>query len=333
MTDFHDPRRFDDLIADQDHAARQLASDLETLYAGPVPGLRFNPQSVASRVSPRRLGRWWQPAGAVAVAGIALAAVLIVPSLRDGESEVSAATVLARASDAAESNAPAVGEMSYHLVATWTSEGQTDVSTTETWYLDADHVRTEQDYDAAASGPEFGVAVNGDDAWIYGTFDGTSRAVHGPAADLGAMFGGVDPAATTDIGEVLAQYSGACQSARLEADGTIAGRAAYQVVVSPDLGACPAYDDGLTEKDIAGKLGTLRLWVDKETFLPLKTEQQDGAGGLAYVYEVTQIAFGGEIPGSTFNYTTPDGSPVVDVADVTEAKNVLSGYVPNGTSE
>ena len=96
--------------------------------------------------------------------------------------------------------------------------------------------------------------------------------------------------------------------------------------VSPDLEECPAAYDG---RDIL-KLGVLTLWVDQETFLPLKTQQQEGEGNVLYTYEVTSIETGMDIDAATFVYEPPTGVEVVDVADLTGAKNVISGMPPEG---
>jgi outer membrane lipoprotein-sorting protein len=299
-----------------------LASDLTDLYAAPVPAMRFERFEAGNR------NRWllqlarhaWRPAAAVAATGLAIAAVLVGPSLWSGESQVNAETIFARTSAAAQSNAPAAGPQSYHLIATTESMGQTSATTTEVWNVDASHQRTEND--SATDGRLVsGESVNGADAWMYGDFDGTTRAVHGPASELGTSFVSQPPG--TELGQVLGQYTGNCQKAEQDGEDTIAGRAAYRIVVTPDVVTCPAIQ-GEPGKDI-GKPGTLIVDVDKETFLPLKTEQKDDAGLAVYTYTVTQIQVGDEIADATFTYTPPQGVTVVDVADLTQAKNVLSG--------
>jgi outer membrane lipoprotein-sorting protein len=344
-----DHRTQEDLIEGLD---TEMASDLQDLYAAPVPAIQFQPTPAApnSWLS-QLLGRTWRPAAAVAATGIAVATVLVGPSLWSGESPVNAETILARTSAAAQSNAPAAGRQSYHLVATTESdypEKGSTATTTEVWYVDATHQRTESEY-TGDSIPDFGVSVDGADAWMFGAFGGEVRAVHGPASELGISSGGkivhavtasdvcpsgsplcVAQSTGSSLSELLSQYTAHCQKAEQDGEDTIAGRTAYRIVVTPDVATCPAIlgDPG---KDI-GKLGTLILDVDEETFLPLKMEQQDNGGGPAYTYTVTQIQVGGDIPGATFTYAAPAGVTVVDVADLTQAKNILSGYSIDGTA-
>jgi outer membrane lipoprotein-sorting protein len=299
---------------------------LQNLYAAAVPALRFEP-------TPTPQGGWltqllrrtWRPAVAVAASAVAVAAVLVGPSLWSGESQVNAETIFARTSAAAQSNAPAAGPQSYHLIASTESGGQSEPTTTEVWYADSSHLRTENEYTGDGS-PDFGISVNGADAWMYGDFDGTFRAVHGPASEIGGSFA-IQPGGGSDLGEVLSQYNGGCQKAVQDGEETIAGRTAYRIVVSPDITTCP----GITsESDMEQKFGTLIIDVDKETFLPLKTEQEFGDGRPAYTYTVTQIEVGQAISDVTFVYTAPAGVTVVDVADQTQAKNILSGYSIDG---
>jgi hypothetical protein len=314
--------RADDTI---DGLDQNLASDLHDLYAAPVPELRF--QRAAGPMSngwlSQLLRHTWRPAAAVGSTAIAVAAVLVGPSLWNGESQVNAETIFARTSAAAQSNAPASGPQSYHLIATAESGA---LSTTEVWYVDATHQRTENEYtgDGVA---DFGVVLGGSDAWMYGNFDGNFRAVHGPASELGMTF----PLQTNagDLGEVLGQYDGSCQKATQDGEETVAGRAGYRIVVTPDVDACPSIA-GEPGKDI-GKLGTLILVVDKETFLTLRTEQKGDGGLPGYTYTVTSLEVGEDITTDTFSYSAPSGVTVVDVANLTEAKNVISGYSVDGT--
>jgi outer membrane lipoprotein-sorting protein len=319
-----DERTQDDSIEGLDTA---LASDLNDLYAAPVPALHFQRTAPAPQTGglSQLLRRSWRPAAALGATAVAVAAVLVGPSLWNGESQVNAETIFARTSAAAQTNAPASGPQSYHLIATTESGGQSAATTTETWYVDSSHQRSENDWTGDGSA-DFGFSVDGADAWMYGDFSGAMRAVHGPASEFSASFGTQNGAAS--LGEVLGQYNGNCQKATQDGEETIAGRAAYRIVVTPDVDTCPTIA-GEPGKDM-GKLGTLIVDVDKETFLPLKTEQRGDGGLPAYTYEVTQIEVGSDIASATFSYTAPGGVTVQDVADLTQAKNVLSGYTPEG---
>jgi outer membrane lipoprotein-sorting protein len=335
VTNYRDQRTDDDdILPEADARGARLISDLSDLYLAPVPDLRFEERPVRSASRgwlARLLGLGWRPALVAAAAATILAAVLVAPPLWNGESRVSAEVIFARTSAAAQRNAPAVATAGYHLVATIESPSQPgSVTTTETWYADPSHLRTEQNWSGGGETADFGLAVSGDDAWLYGTFDGVVRVAHGPAPELGATFG--QQSAASDIGQVLSQYTANCQTARQDGEETVAGRTAYKIVVTPDVRTCPA-TGGEPQKDI-GKLGTLNVWVDKETFLPLKTEQLASEGGPpGYIYTVTSIEVGGDIAASTFEYVAPEGVAVQDVANLTEAKNVLSGFPPEGPQQ
>jgi hypothetical protein len=103
----------------------QLDSDLTELYATPIPDLHFDPALTANPARTRLL-RFWRPVAlAGAVAAAAVAALVIAPSLGgSGSQTVSAAEIFQRASASAQSNSPAAGPQSYHLIATSTSDGQ-----------------------------------------------------------------------------------------------------------------------------------------------------------------------------------------------------------------
>ncbi len=329
MTNYRDQRRYDDIVSEGDTTGARLVSDLSELYLAPVPPLRFEERRVEDASSgwlTRFLRLGWRPIVGGATIAAAVAVILIAPPLWSGESRVNAEAIFARTSAAAQSNAPAGGTAGYHLVATTESPSQPgSVTTTETWYADSSHLRTEQNWTGGGQTPGFGLAVSGNDAWLYGTFDGGVRVAHGPASELGTTFGG--QSGGSDIAQVLSQYTGGCQTARQDGEETVASRTVYKIVVMPDVSACPGIE-GDPQQYLA-KLGTLTVWVDKETFLPLKTEQTSSDGG-AYVYTVTRIEVGGDIADSTFAYEAPEGVAVQDVANMTEAKNVLSGYPPEG---
>jgi outer membrane lipoprotein-sorting protein len=303
----------------------QLDSDLTELYATPVPDLRFNP-SFAESGSRSPLLRFWRPAALIsAVAAAAVAALVIAPSLSGGGSQtVSAAEIFQRASASAQNNAPAAGPQSYHLVATSTSAGQMAPTNTETWYADSSHQRTDTDWNDDGD-IDYGTTLNGDEAWMYGDFSGTFRAVHGPAG-LGDVFPTQSGAAS--VSDIISGYSGTCQKAAQDGEEMIAGREAYRIVVTADFESCPAFQDGRDKYD---KFGTLVLDVDKETYLPLKTQQLGNDFVPGYTYEVTSIQLGETFPAGTFTYTAPSGVSVQDVADLTQAKNVLSGLNIDGS--
>jgi outer membrane lipoprotein-sorting protein len=138
--------------------------------------------------------------------------------------------------------------------------------TTETWYGGERRYRSEN---SSPDGSLFGQVVNGDEVWIYQTFDGVTRAAHGPANTLGKGFAGESLAGQQSLPDVLAQYSGSCQSANQTGEDTFAGTSVYVIVLTTDLAQCESDQDGIKARVLEGS--SLNLWVDKETFLALQT--------------------------------------------------------------
>jgi hypothetical protein len=52
------------------------------------------------------------------------------------------------------------------------------------------------------------------------------------------------------------------------------------------------------------------FWVDKQTFLLLKAEQNAGPEG-TIVYEVTSVAYDPSLPNSLIQYTPPGGAELL----------------------
>jgi negative regulator of sigma E activity len=70
----------------------------------------------------------------------------------------------------------------------------------------------------------------------------------------------------------------------------------------------------------------VRVWVDKQSFLPLKTEVRDASGAVLERSEVTRVDYNVSMADSTFTYTPPAGMQVStfnggDGADVKRALN------------
>jgi MucB/RseB N-terminal domain len=77
----------------------------------------------------------------------------------------------------------------------------------------------------------------------------------------------------------------------------------------------------------------MQVWVDKETFLPLKTEVKDASGRVLDRSEVTSVEFGVSMPDTLFSYSPPPGVHVStftggDGADVKRALSSSSSQIP-----
>jgi outer membrane lipoprotein-sorting protein len=309
-----------------------IESDLTALYAAEVPNLHFSPDLTVDAASrwPRVLRGRWRPALAGVGVVVAVAVALAATALRGGETQsVSAEEVFERASASAQNGAPIDGTLSYHMVSTAGKLGTDAEFTTETWYGGEGRYRSEN---SSPDGSIFGQVVNGDDVWMHQTFDGVTRAAHGPAATLGKGFAGESLAGQQNLPEVLAQYSGSCQLAEQTGEDTFAGRSVYVIVLTTDLAQCESDQDGIKARVLEGS--SLNLWVDKETFLTLQTEHREPDGRASFRQAATEFTVSPNMPESVFTYEAPEGTTVVEVADLGEAKQAivpLSSKPPDGS--
>ena len=293
-----------------------LLQDLQRIHAVPVPELRFAPAAAVGQARGGLRPRW-RPALAAAGVAAALALFLTAPFGLDQRSRTAdaAQAILDRSSAVAASKAPAAAGVSYHLVSVTSNASKSgSVIQTETWYGDPAHLRTESRRDGSV---EFGFARDGNEVWLYREAEGKVYAAHAPATEELAQSVRIG-----ETGESLAEFmaslaAGSCSTPRLAGEASVAGRDAYYIEVSPGRGCS---DKG------AAKLGTgvRRVWVDRETFIPLRTEDVDEAGNVRSRYEVTAIEVGVDLPPQSFRYEAPAGTRVVEVRTLGEAKNVIA---------
>jgi hypothetical protein len=65
----------------------------------------------------------------------------------------------------------------------------------------------------------------------------------------------------------------------------------------------------------------LTVWIDKQTYLPLRSEEVTPKGTARY--EVTRVEYDVAIPEATLRYAPPPGAPVFDAMD--ELKKAVAG--------
>lgn len=146
------------------------------------------------------------------------------------------------------------------------------------------------------------------------------------------------------------QNDKACQTATEQGQATVAGRTVYVLVLTPKQDGCGgkaqnAADEakigtakamrataaagdasnptaqakaatarvqyGSSDPGAASKVfGQMTVWVDTQTFLPLKTETKATDGTVLDRYEVTSITYNVTIPDSTFTYSPPANATV-----------------------
>lgn len=75
------------------------------------------------------------------------------------------------------------------------------------------------------------------------------------------------------------------------------------------------------EKDGAyPMIGRTKIWVDKETWMPLRYEMHDGDGNLTTKIEIRDLKVNSGIPDSEFKFEIPDGAEVKTL-DIKEIKS------------
>jgi hypothetical protein len=213
---------------------------------------------------------------------------------------------------------------------------------------------------AVANDPEPDALEPGEVKAVHSSFAGMGFSTFGPA-DLGV----------NSLAGLLEAYSGSCASAQSVGEETVAGRSAYVIEVTQtpetcDLKPVITQDGNLTTIKVDAGSGTgvgavagvmvgsasvkdgepgnaaqdvqfqvvettTRMWVDKETFITLKTETQAEDGPL-FRYEVIQLDLSPDFDASVFDYEPPEGVEVVEASSPEDIKLVLSGGVAGTVS-
>lgn len=314
----------------------------------------------------RPLRRWQTVVGLATAAALVLAIVSVAVSWGGSSGAVSAQVILDRAESAATGDAPS-GVTSYHLKETRQIPAKGNVTINrEVWYGGSDRQRADEQFTDARGAvvSTNGTVVNGAEAWLSYTENGQTRVVH----TTGTAW--TKPATSPEQGSVadaIAQYSKkGCMNAQQQGETMLLNRAVYVVILTPKADGCPdqynkedqakiatakigratadakatATGNGAAKTDQKGGqdsgVGQMRLWVDKQTFIPLKTEVHSAAGAVLDRSDVTDIEYNIAIPASIFTYTPPAGATVTTFTggDGRDVKAALSGDKrPNGTPE
>ena len=186
------------------------------------------------------------------------------------------------------------------------------------------------------------VILNGNQAWMISTENGQTRVVHTTGTTWNDPLQA--PVPQTSVGDLLRQYASrkGCMGATLGGQTSVAGRPTYVIDLQfrpnscPSAGPTPAPDNpkaALGGKPAAGQdsqVDHMTVWVDSQTYLPLKTEVRNAANALLDRSEVTSVNYNVTIPDSTFTYETPAGAVVSNFTGGTGAdvKQALSGSPP-----
>jgi outer membrane lipoprotein-sorting protein len=294
---------------------------LEDIAAAAVPdGIDLWPH-LRCKVDSRARRHWTAERWALTAAAVAVLLMLSLGLLvtLTWPRTVSAETILDRAT------APA-GVQTYHLLMRHQSSAntaQTDV--TEVWFDGSDRQRTTQrtsDTTGAVVSIQ-DVIFNGRDTWIVSTdAHGQTRAIHTVGTDWNKP--AVAPTTQGDLTQLLERYGDRqCVALHLQTgSATVAGQRSYVLDVARKVDGCgvnPVASPVAVEARTTGQLQSSRLdrdmrhatvWVDQQTFLPLKTEVLDEGGAVVERSEVTSIAYNAAIDPGAFTYTPPAGVSV-----------------------
>lgn len=118
------------------------------------------------------------------------------------------------------------------------------------------------------------------------------------------MLSGAESADQLDLASLL-KDARQCYDPKLLGEDTVAGRPAYVIDLGPSR--CPS-------ASAVGMNGRQVIWVDKETFFGLKSEQysQKPEEGLIAAQEVTSVRYNSQIDASLFTFVPPAGAIVRD---------------------
>jgi outer membrane lipoprotein-sorting protein len=284
---------------------------------------QIDPKSIRRSVDGDR-GRprgWWKrPIVGVATAAALVVAIGVSSPLWSQPQPASAQAILDRAE--ATVNDASVAVTTYHLRLTrHVPAKQNATLSVEMWYGGKDRQRSDQTVvdgtGATASIDE--VVFNGAQTWIAETRGGMTQVIHTTGTTWTQPV--EDPTKLTSLADVLRQYAGdrTCLRADKNGEDTVANRATYVIALHSDPTLC-ATKGGSVAGGSSGKVGQpnlsdssvaqMTVWVDKQSFLPLRTEVRNASGTLLDSSEVTSVEYNTAIPDATFTYTPPSGATV-----------------------
>jgi outer membrane lipoprotein-sorting protein len=276
--------------------------------------------------------------------GLATVAVLVlvvgVTSPQWNHPDAASAQAILDRAQATASGAP-LAVTTYHLRMTRQVPGKENATiTTEVWFAGSTRQRSESEV-KAPNGTTLstnGVIFDGSQTWIHQVENGQTRVIHTVGTTWNSPVD--DPSKQTSLADVLTRYGNdkQCQDARQQGEATVANWPTYVIVVTPRSANCGS-DAGPNAKSPAAavkrvemaqsgatdtSVGQMTVWVDEQSFLPLRTEVRNPAGTVLDESQVTDLQYNVAIPDATFTYTPPAGVSVYnftggDGAQVKEA--------------
>jgi outer membrane lipoprotein-sorting protein len=264
---------------------------------------------------PRLLAR--RPLLGLAAAAILALAAGVTFGLGARTDTVSAQEIFDRAA-ATASGAP-FAVTTYHLKEIRHVPGKDNATiSTEVWFGGSSRQRSDslvQDATGATLDSS-GVIFDGAQTWIHQTDRGQLRVIHTVGTAWTSPVD--DPSKHTSLSDVLAQYGNdkSCLAARQTGAETVDNRPSYVISVTPRAGECGDRIGAAARKLVGpgggtdNSVGQMTVWVDEQTFLPLRTQVRNPAGTILDESQVTELQYNVAIPDATFTYTPPSGVSV-----------------------
>jgi outer membrane lipoprotein-sorting protein len=265
--------------------------------------------------------RWAVPAGVVAAAGVIIAASAVASASVPALPAQTVAQLLAKVQSAAAGPAspmtatvqetanlglpalPQAGEPGQSTLLSGTT-------TFDIWYLNPLHVRVAERQSMAESD----LRINGTQLWLWDSQSQTATHVLLPEGLRGPGPGTIQPSAQ-GISRLLAT-AGKGAAIGLGPNATVAGRAAYQISITP--------------KASGSLVGQILIAIDASRYIPLRVEVlARGSSSPAFTYGYTALSFGAPAL-SNFSFTPPHGATVKTVTIPASPRALLPGALLPG---
>jgi outer membrane lipoprotein-sorting protein len=284
----------------------------------------------------RRLGtraRWAVPAGAVAAAGVIIAAATVASASEPSLPSVSAAQLLTDVQQAAARPAgpmtatvqettnlgiPALSQIGAITGQSGQLNALAGTTSVNFWYLNPTHVRVAVPVQAGESD----VRVDGTTVWLWDSKTQTATRVLLPAPVRSALRSQSTAAGAASASSVMVAtplttarqvLAALGPSTRVQVAGTVqvAGRAAYQLAISP--------------KGPGSLISRVLIAIDASKYVPLQVQVfARGSSAPAVQVGYTALSFGSPAA-SNFSFTPPPGAKVKNIKVPAKAPGGLLG--------
>jgi hypothetical protein len=103
----------------------------------------------------------------------------------------------------------------------------------------------------------------------------------------------------------------ACGRAALTGEAAVAGRSVHVVKVTGDKADCvePKSNAPMRRDEDEGRPFEATFWIDKQTFLPLRSEEQHTPKG-SLRYDVSRVEYNVQLPETLFQFAPPAGARI-----------------------